>query len=169
MTPGRHWEAREAGYPQGVHPILQHPPHRTDNTPTGHDGNNRQRKITCTMPMTSCSWIAGAHCECHPHPHHADTCRGNGDEDDMVKMAPTTTMPMTGEGTGGQAQHLTATPVSIRSQGGLGANSHVHHECCPRLHTISLANKAVVLFFSAHAATIYRGQLLFSTYVACFE
>ena len=55
------------------HPIPQNPPCHTDNTPTVHDGNNRWRKSTHTMPTSSCSWIVGVHCECHPHPHHTNS------------------------------------------------------------------------------------------------
>jgi len=44
-------------------------------------------------------------------------------------------------------------------QGGSGANGHVHHpkKAACAYHTVLLANEVAVLFFLAHAATIYRG------------
>ena len=67
-------------------------------------------------------------------------CRGNEEDDDMAKTAPATTTPMTGEGTGGQAQHPTPTTVNTRSQGGSGANARAYH-------TVLLTNEADVLGF----------------------
>ena len=74
----------------------------------------------------------------------------------------------TGSGTRGQAQHPAPTTASTHSQDGSGANGHVHHptNAAQAYHTVSLANEVAVLFFLAHAATIYKGAA-FIFYICC--
>jgi hypothetical protein len=63
---------------------------------------------------------------------------------------------------------MTPTTASTCSQDGSGANGHVHHpmNAARTYHIISFANEAAVLFFLAHAATIYKGEA-FIFYICC--
>jgi hypothetical protein len=98
---------------------------------------------------------------------HPPTNRNDNVNNNKAKRAPATT---TGLETREQAQHLTPTTASTCLQDGSGANSHVHHpmNATHAYHTVSLAKEVAVLFFLAHAATIYKGAA-FIFYICCLS